>query len=82
VGAKAKEEKRANEEARVATTERMGPFRQAHEEGRLAKDAALMEGLGAGRFEGHKLGHTGGSNPDADIHGRAQSDEAPRSRRC
>jgi hypothetical protein len=27
---------------------------------------AEASGLGAGRFEGHKLGYTGGSNPDAD----------------
>jgi hypothetical protein len=29
-----------------------------------AKD--FLEGLGAGRFGGYKLGYTGGSNPDAD----------------
>jgi hypothetical protein len=27
---------------------------------------AEASGLGAGRFEGYKLGYTGGSNPDAD----------------
>jgi hypothetical protein len=26
----------------------------------------FMEGLGAGRFGGYKLGYTGGSNPDTD----------------
>jgi hypothetical protein len=31
-----------------------------------APAGGFLEGLGAGRFEGYKLGYTGGSNPDAD----------------
>jgi hypothetical protein len=32
----------------------------------LGPAGGFLEGLGAGRFEGHKLGYTGGSNPDSD----------------
>jgi hypothetical protein len=40
----------------------------------------FLEGLGAGRFEGHKLGYTGGLNTDADKDaiGRAATQHAAR----
>jgi hypothetical protein len=38
----------------------------------------FLEGLGAGRFGGYKLGYSGGSNPDADKDAiRQTSDELP-----
>jgi hypothetical protein len=52
----------------------MGPTRQLREEGYVAKDEVaaaglmdILEGIGAGRFGGHKLGHTDGSNRGAGM---------------
>jgi hypothetical protein len=47
---------------------RPGAHGTAHIEGQLQQGPAggFLEGLGAGSFEGYKLGYTGGTNPDAD----------------